>query len=134
MSLHHDILFTALLAAVLVGVCRLVLARRSAPTSDLRPLTSLPAPRAIPSRFATALKPEEYARVWREVRATDVLYLAVQQLIALETVTAIDEAADPRLCDKPGALAAASARMNALLELSAAIEKAATEGVNREKK
>lgn len=91
------------------------------------PVTPPPAPRAVPSRYATALDADKFQRIWRNTAPEDELFLAVQQLLALETVAAIEDAANPALFDRPGALAAAQGQVNALLNLAATLDEARTQ-------
>lgn len=83
-----------------------------------------PAPRAVPSGRATVLDADKFTRIWRATHADTELFQAVQQLLALETVAAIDDATNPTLADRPGSLAAAQAQVNALLSFAATLDAA----------
>jgi hypothetical protein len=81
-------------------------------------------PRAVPSGRATVLDADKFTRIWRNTAPETELFLAVQQLLALETVAAIDDATNPALADRPGSLAAAQAQVNALLSFAATLDEA----------
>lgn len=93
--------------------CRQLESAAAVPTS---------APRSVPCQRATTLKAETFCRVWREWPAEDERLQAVQQLLALEIVQAVDRVSDVRLAGRPGELAHAAGGLEHLLTLSANLD------------
>lgn len=93
---------------------------------EARPPVPTPAPRAvsIPNGWATQLSEKQFIETWLAVDEREPLYLAVQQLLARETLEAIEAAGSPDLADKPGIQAREIATMDTLVQLAHKLQSA----------
>lgn len=88
-------------AVVVIGLLALPAAKYCLDLLALR-LTPPPvAGRPVPCVRATALSDERFCMIWREWPADDERFLAVQQLLSLEILDAIDRVSDVRLAGRP---------------------------------